>query len=377
MDSNGVLHLGKPYGVMSKFLPNLPIVMRQRILTKGSAKKHNVAIEALADMPKHLSHPIFVFKRSGNALGVLTEMRDRDGKNVCVAIELSRKVQNGGEILEVNDIRSVHGRNVADIVYPIIQNGTLKWVDKEKGLAYLSSASQPVQQEIDKQDLDTAAKVVENFENPKETDGKNADGGDIMFRDGNGVEYRKALARDVYEQRVGRGMYQMREALQDSMLGLREAMDAVLGAEGSGKTHVEDIAGYENAYLGENRLSSVNQAECAEFARTLFEPLLESVAALAKTADERAELTDYMMAKHGLERNVVMARRAAARQTEREFGREIRAAELAFSEPAGQKIAPVSGHNGGAMLCTSAKRGLCRLSIRRFSCNFAVAGVSA
>ena len=141
MDKNEMLHLGRPQGVMRAFLPNLPIVMRQRILTKGSVKKHNVAVEALVDMPNHLSHPIFVFKRSDNVLGVLTEMQDRDGKNVCVAIELNRQIQNGGEILEVNDIRSVHGRNVADIVYPIVQNGTLKWVDKEK--ASLISPQRP------------------------------------------------------------------------------------------------------------------------------------------------------------------------------------------------------------------------------------------
>lgn len=41
----------------------------------------------------------------------------------------------------------------------------MKWVDKEKGLTYLSSASQQVQQEIDKEVLDSAAKIVENFEN--------------------------------------------------------------------------------------------------------------------------------------------------------------------------------------------------------------------
>ena len=181
MDKNEMLHLGRPQGVMRAFLPDLPIVMRQRILTKGSVRKHNVAIEALADMPNHLSYPIFVFKRSDNALGVLTEMQDRDGKNVCVAIELNRQIQNGGEILEVNDIRSVHGRNVADIVYPIVQNGTLKWADKEKGLAYLSSASRYVQQEIDKQDLNAATKVVENFVNPKISDENVADD-EILYR---------------------------------------------------------------------------------------------------------------------------------------------------------------------------------------------------
>ena len=166
MNKNEILHLGRPNGVMELFLPNIPIVMRQRILSKGSVKKHNVAPEALHDMPLYLSHPIFAFKRNDNVLGILTEMQDRDGKNVCVALELERKIQDGGSVLEVNDVRSVHGRNLSDIVYPIVQNGTLKWVDKKKGLDYLSSASRYVQQEIDKQDLISATKIVKEFENP-------------------------------------------------------------------------------------------------------------------------------------------------------------------------------------------------------------------
>ena len=150
----------------------------------------------------------------------------------------------------------------------------------------------------------------------------------IMFRDGDSVEYNKAMARDIYEQRVSRGMYQTQEALQDSMLGLKEAMDAILKAEDE-DVYIEDVAGYENAYLGENRLSSVNQAECSAFAQTLFKPLLEEVAKLAKTADERAELIDYMMAKHGLERNQVMARRAAEKDARSEFSAELLAAQQA------------------------------------------------
>ncbi len=171
--------------------------------------------------------------------------------------------------------------------------------------------------------LSSDAKIPTLFET-NESSSENVADDDIMFRDGDSVDYEKALARDVYERRVSRGMYQMQEALQDSMLGLKEAMDAILKAEGGTYTGMmEDVAGYENAYLGENRLSSKNQAETEEFARRLFKPMLEEVAKLAKTADERAELTDYMMAKHGLERNDVMARRAAAKQADKEFGAEL------------------------------------------------------
>lgn len=309
MDKNEMLHLGRPQGVMKQFLPDLPIVVRQRILKKGSEKKHNIDVAALANMPRHLSSPIFVFQRSDNALGVLTEMQDRDGKNVCVAIELGREIQNGGEMLEVNDIRSVHGRNVADIVYPIVQNGTLKWADKEKGLAYLSSASRYVQQEIDKQVLNTAAKVVENFENPK-SESKN----DILFRDGDAKDYEKAQARETYERRVSTGMFQSREAIQDSMLSLKVAMEAIEEATAGKAKRIEDYDGFENAYLGENRLSSVNQAESAAFAHLLIRPMMEEVNRLAPTAEDRAELIDYMFAKHGLERNAYMRQQAAEKK---------------------------------------------------------------
>ena len=331
MTSNEFLNVGNPRGIMKLFLPDLPIIMRQRVIRKGIEKKHNVAIEGLYDMPKHLSAPIFVFQRDENSLGILTEMMDREGKNICVAIELSRLIQNGKEYLEVNDVRSFHGREFKNIVEPIVNNKTLKWVDKEKGLSYLSSASQPVQQEIDKEVLNTAAKIVENFDNPVKND-ENLSEGDELFRDGDAAEYEKAHARNIYDQRVKRGMFQMQEAMQDSMLSLKEAMNAVLKAEGKSKVHIEDVAGFENPYLGENRLSSVNQAECKAFAQTLFKPLLNEVSRLAEDAEERAMLTDYMMAKHGLERNVVMARRDAEKKANEEFGKELAKAQRAVAK---------------------------------------------
>ncbi|MDD3037158.1 LPD38 domain-containing protein [Bacteroides sp.] len=129
-------------------------------------------------------------------------------------------------------------------------------------------------------------------------------------RDGNPEIHERVYARDRYERRVRSGMYQTQEALQDSMLGLKEAMDAILKAEGTDK-YIEDISGFENAYLGENSLSSVNKAEADAFAHTIFKPMLDEVANFAKNEDERWNLTDYMMAKHGLERNTKMAERDA------------------------------------------------------------------
>ena len=530
MNKNEMLHLGSPHGVMRSFLPDLPIVMRPRILNKASSTKHNVDISVLENLPFQVSHPIFVFKRKDNALGVLTEIKDRDGLNVCVAIELNKIIQNGGELLEVNDIRSIHGRSVSNLILPIIHNNTLKYVDKAKALNYLSSASYNYQQEIDNKELSSAANIVKSFENPtnssekvldrktaqaeevaekerqqmaeranelaetlhldnveivtdantlegkkakakgfyststgkitivipnhsniadvektllheavahhglrklfgehfdnfldnvfknasedvrreivklaaknkwdfriateeylaslaedtnfekmpnglwdkvkrlfldmlrsigllKQKDGELNDNElryilwrsyknlkekgqsnsilnkaediamqhrlkvgnysestdkDVRFRDGEPQSKERVSAAERYEQRVSRSMFQTQEALQDSMLGLKEAMDAIMKAEGK-EMYIEDIEGFENAYLGENRLSSVNQAETEAFAHLVFKPMLDEVAKLAKNDEERSELTDYMMAKHGLERNEVMRKNA-------------------------------------------------------------------
>lgn len=133
-----------------------------------------------------------------------------------------------------------------------------------------------------------------------------AENDDALYRTGDPKIHERKLARDRYERRVKSGMFQSQEALQDSMLGLKEAMTAILGKE----TNIEDVDGFENPYLGENRLSSVNKAEADAFAHTLFKPMLDEVAKLARTEAEREELTDYMMAKHGLERNEYMRTQA-------------------------------------------------------------------
>lgn len=139
----------------------------------------------------------------------------------------------------------------------------------------------------------------------------------ILFRsiDQDKIEFDKALARGQYEHRMKEAGFQTVEAMQDSMKSLMELYKAVDEAE-KVKREVEDIPDNENAYVGENRLSSVNQAELDDYNRRFFKPLLNSIAALARKDEERQDLFDYMMAKHGLERNEVMALREAQKEYE-------------------------------------------------------------
>lgn len=303
MGKNEYIQVGNPMGIMRNFMPDIPIILRQKVVTKAN-NKHKLTASEIKDLPKSLANPIFVFKSRENTISVLTELKSNKGQNIFVAMELGTNKQMGHEFLEVNEITTIHGRETENIVNPILENATLRYVHKEKGIKWLSSAKSN-SQAIATETLSTVTKIVENFKNPMI-----GDENDVLFRDGDPEMHERTLARQRYEQRMKSGMYQLQEALQDSMLGLKEAMTAILGKN----TRIEDVAGFENAYLGENRLSSVNKAEADAFAHLLFKPMLDEVAKLAKSEGEREELTDYMMAKHGLERNRVMAERDAQKE---------------------------------------------------------------
>ena len=157
---------------------------------------------------------------------------------------------------------------------------------------------------------------VGNFANTANND-KAADA-KPLFRDGTPVTegataVRKALVRDKYEQRIKSGWYQTAEAIYDSMQSVKNAMEMVYEAEGEKEPYIEDIPMYENAYIGENVLSSMNKAQADYFANTLFKAMVEEYSKLARTKEERRDLDEYMMAKHGLERNEKMAERDAQR----------------------------------------------------------------
>lgn len=146
-----------------------------------------------------------------------------------------------------------------------------------------------------------------------------SDESDIRFRDGENdasVDLSgrdRAIARDAYERMVASGRYQFTEAMQDSMMGLKLLYKAILGK----KMRVEEIPDFENAYVAENLMSSQNAAQQHEYFVKYMKPLLAEVYKLAGSdAKRRQELTDYMLAKHGLERNRVMAEREAKRTVE-------------------------------------------------------------
>lgn len=194
-----VFSLGRPSVVLqSAGVKNKPMKLYGNKVMK-KMRKHSFALEELRDLPRAVADPIAVFNNYGEDgnRSILTELRTQQG-NFLVSVNIGKDAD-----VDFNIVRSVFGKGDENVV-DWINKGLATYINKEKALSFLShqsapiaataanagqsseslsSASQPVQQEIDKQVLDTATKVVKDFVNPKVSDENVADEG-IMFRDG-------------------------------------------------------------------------------------------------------------------------------------------------------------------------------------------------
>lgn len=127
---------------------------------------------------------------------------------------------------------------------------------------------------------------------------------DLLFRDS--IEDDDNTARETYNRMADEARSRLREAWQDSMINVRNLQQAVLEQRG------EKLEDYEDAYNAENRSHGKSRAESEYFTDNLYKPLLKAVDDVAKAAKVSVgDVTEYMMAKHGLERNIVFARRDA------------------------------------------------------------------
>ena len=312
-----IYRMGKPGRILlSTGVPNLPIQMSaKRLQEKATMFDHDFKLSEVKNLVLELQHPLAVFEYGdkSKAQNIVVSLQ-QDGKNFIVGLSLNPMVN--GNNLEINSIRNVFPKDNSEWLNWIGQGKSL-YLDKEK-VQNLIDQQRTNLADVDYLDLDSITKVIENFENPKVSDGKrvvDSYDGDLetLFRDADSpVDYERALIRDSYERRLKDVWFQSREALQDGMLSLKETMKDIWRSAGKKFSQITDIPDYANPYIGQNRLSSRNAAEVRDFKHNLFRPLLREVGRLTGfSADGRAKLTDYMMAKHGLERNKVMAERDA------------------------------------------------------------------
>lgn len=168
------------------------------------------------------------------------------------------------------------------------------------------------------------------------------------------VDELRVEVREGYEKEVKNWKYKIKEQWQDSMLALKTLQDEL---EKKG-VKIEE---WENAYWAENRMSSMNEEEMKAYTRDYFKPIVAAQIAASKALPQ--ELTDklnamdahlrefdkmnaeekqrnavnnYLMLKHGLERNRVLAMRDAI-DAQFENPSEASSVWRAYNEDAGNR----------------------------------------
>lgn len=302
--------LGMPSAYLkSAGFPNLPICMRATLLArKAGNERHPFEASDLKGLVEAIQQPIAIFEYSKpNMRNLIVDVK-RGDKHFLVGVTLDYKA---GDI-EINSVSGLFPKESHEWIKWIQDGKAIRIDQKEKVQTIIDSLrTNPAESERIGLNLDDVTKIVKSFENPTVEE-------EELFRPGDFSPRDKALARHEYERIVSSGSYQFQEAVQDSMLGLKKLYQAILGP---GK-RIEDVVGFENAYLFENRMSSMNAGEQHEYFIRYMQPLLKEIGKICG-ADKRKrkELTDYLMAKHGLERNEYMRNEAAknGEKTDRDF----------------------------------------------------------
>lgn len=120
-------------------------------------------------------------------------------------------------------------------------------------------------------------------------------------------------SREAYNKAVDRTAFRARESYQDSMLALKVLQDVIEKISG------KKIQNFENAYDMENRMSSISTNDKREFYDKCYEPMEKEISKLMAVGHSYDNIKVYVMAKHGLERNEVFARRDAEKKADAEY----------------------------------------------------------
>lgn len=157
------------------------------------AKEHGYSITELRNLPEAVANPIAVFNnyQQDGSRSILTELKTADG-NFLVTLTVGK----GGVDIDFNIISSIFGKAESSVVN-WIEKGYATYLNKEKTLEYLHFPA-PIAAAANTQELNDVAKVVQNFENPKFQQQKNANEQIETFETPDGTVYGWAVGNEIY-----------------------------------------------------------------------------------------------------------------------------------------------------------------------------------
>lgn len=169
MRSSDMFNLGVPSDILKAAgINGNEIVLTQNVL-REHLDKHGLDAADIKDLPLALQEPIMVYEWGDKAKSsvVITDI-PKGNDRITTAIRTST---NGKEI-EVSRIASVHPKSVERLLKEMdteksdFAKDNLRYVDKRKALDWIAMVS-PEETSQSGQGLDSAAKIIQNFENPK------------------------------------------------------------------------------------------------------------------------------------------------------------------------------------------------------------------
>lgn len=149
-------------------------------------------------------------------------------------------------------------------------------------------------------------------------------------------------ARQVYDRTVSSVWQEFQRQFQDAYQPVRVALDAI--QQETGNMPIDD---YENFLLVQNQMSSRSRIEIDNFERRHYRPIINQVNAIidaildarglnikdeAKRAEAYKEVINYLIAKHGLERNKYYQEHKTRTMTAKEMKPELDEAQADYQQ---------------------------------------------
>ena len=333
--SSRKFNLGRPSPIlMSVGLNGVSIQMTQSVLSKH-LDKHNLKTDDLRELPEAIRTPIMVYEWGDKARNsVIVTFIPRGEDLITTTIRLTRD----GNKLNVNEISSIYGKSaerlIRDINTPKSEFGkdNLRYVDKKQVLDWFAMEA-PKASSQTQQELITATKVIENFENPlinekKVIDDTTNDMVRYSIRANDQLDREDEImgkkAAEIYEARV-KLRKQMNQSdpkkmpnkeIFDDLSRKTEAkrmkfVETVADQYRTVKSFVDtlnehgyNISDYNNWYMNVFALAGKNEAEFEKYQAERSKPLQRAAkAAMDSGQISYRELENYLILKHGQERN--------------------------------------------------------------------------
>ena len=164
----GCISLGSPGSVLSAAgLPESELYIREAVL-RSHMKKHGLSAADLRHLPLVVQTPLMVYEwgEKAKSLVVITDM-PRGDQRITLAVKLER----GCKRMEVNEIASIHVKDIQRLIAEMNTTKTrfdadnLRYVDKTKIAVWLD-LTPPKGADVRTEQQLYVAKIIQNFENP-------------------------------------------------------------------------------------------------------------------------------------------------------------------------------------------------------------------